>query len=87
MPSLKDSTEEGVPGSGLLHRAVPRITMVAGLNPPVIIFYCTKLDTAACYNHFWVLLSFVWGWLCSVGLTQINSLLLQLPSPSLVGSL
>lgn len=67
VPSPKDSTEEGVPGSGLLHRAVLHIAMVAGLNPSVIIFYCTQSDIAACYHRFWVLPS-----LCGAGFAPLD---------------
>lgn len=67
MPGPKDSPEEGVPGSELLHRVVLHIAVVAGLNPPVIIFYCTKSDIAACYHHFWVLPSF-----CGAGFAPLD---------------
>lgn len=48
--------------------AVPRIAVVAGPNPPVIIFYCRQSDITTHCHHSWVK-SLAGGWLCSTGST------------------
>lgn len=69
VPSPRDGAEGGAPGSGPRRRAlaVPAIAMVAGPNPPVIVFYCTRSDIAARYRRSWVLPS-----LCVAGFAPFH---------------